>query len=62
MDNIKFIESDGNYVTFKAVNRSILARYKVYEVLELLPKKYFMRIHRSYIIAFKHIETVKKML
>tara|TARA_R110002126_G_scaffold124451_3_gene266430 strand:- start:8281 stop:8499 length:219 start_codon:yes stop_codon:yes gene_type:complete len=37
-----------------------LARYKISEVLELLPKKYFMRIHRSYIIAFKHIETVKK--
>lgn len=60
IDNIKYIESDGNYVTFKTVNRSILARYKISEVLELLPKKYFMRIHRSYIIALKHIETVKK--
>jgi len=60
IDNIKYIESDGNYVTFKTINRSILARYKISEVLELLPKKYFIRIHRSYIIALKHIETVKK--
>ncbi|MBE16129.1 MAG: DNA-binding response regulator, partial [Cytophagaceae bacterium] len=35
-------------------------RYKLSEVLELLPKEYFKRIHRSYIIALKHIETVKK--
>lgn len=60
IDNIKYIESDGNYVTFKTIDRSILARYKISEVLELLPEKYFTRIHRSYIIALKHIETVKK--
>lgn len=37
-----------------------MARYKLSEVLELLPKEYFTRIHRSYIVALKHIETVKK--
>lgn len=60
IQNIKYIESDGNYVTFNTVKRPILARYKLSEVLELLPKEYFERIHRSYIIALKHIETVKK--
>ena len=60
IQNIKYIESDGNYVTFHTVKRPILARYKLSEVLELLPKEYFKRIHRSYIIALKHIETVKK--
>ena len=60
IQNIKYIESDGNYVTFHTTKRSILARYKISEVLELLPKEYFTRIHRSYIIALKHIETVKK--
>jgi len=60
IQNIKYIESDGNYVTFNTVKRPILARYKLSEVLELLPKEYFKRIHRSYIIALKHIETVKK--
>ena len=60
IQNIKWIESDGNYVTFYTDKRPILARYKLSEVLELLPKEYFTRIHRSYIVALKHIETVKK--
>jgi len=60
VQNIKYIESDGNYVTFYTDKRPILARYKISEVLELLPKEYFTRIHRSYIVALKHIETVKK--
>ncbi len=58
--NIKHVESDGNYVTFYTDKRPILARYKLSEVLELLPKKYFSRIHRSFIVGLKHIETVKK--
>lgn len=60
IQNIKYIESDGNYVTFYTDKRPILARYKLSEVLELLPKEYFTRIHRSFIVALKHIETVKK--
>lgn len=60
IQNIKYVESEGNYVTFYTDKRPILARYKISEVLELLPKEYFTRIHRSYIIALKHIETVKK--
>lgn len=58
--NIKYIESDGNYVTFYTDKRPILARYKLSEVLDLLPKEFFTRVHRSYIVALKHIETVKK--
>jgi len=60
IQNIKYVESEGNYVTFHTDKRPILARYKISEVLELLPKEYFTRIHRSYIIGLKHIETVKK--
>ena len=60
IQNIKYIESDGNYVTFHNTKRNILARYKISEVKELLPQQSFIRIHRSYIIAIKHIETVKK--
>jgi len=60
VQNIKYIESDGNYVTFYTDKRPILARNKISEVLELLPAANFTRIHRSYIVALKHIETVKK--
>jgi two-component system, LytTR family, response regulator len=57
--NIKYIESDGNYVTFHTDNRPILARYKLSEVLELLPSSLFVRTHRSFVVALKQIETVK---
>jgi len=60
IQKIKYIESDGNYVTFYTTKRSVLARYKISEVLELLPQQYFVRIHRSYIVALKYIDTVKK--
>ena len=60
IQNIKYIESDGNYVTFHTTKRTILARYKLSEVKELLPQQFFVRIHRSFIIALKHVETVKK--
>ncbi|MDN3643058.1 LytTR family DNA-binding domain-containing protein [Lutimonas halocynthiae] len=60
IQNIKWIESDGNYVTFHTTKRSILARYKLSEVIDIIPKEQFVRIHRSYIVALKHIETIKK--
>ncbi len=60
IQNIKYIESEGNYVTFYTTKRSIVARYKLSEVVELIPKQLFVRIHRSYIVALKHIEIIKK--
>ena len=60
IQKIKYIKSDGNYVTFFTTTRAILARHKISEVLEMLPQKYFVRTHRSYIVALKYIETVKK--
>ena len=59
IQSIKYIESDGNYVTFHTDNRPILARYKLSEVLSLLPPHQFVRIHRSYAVALKHIVTIK---
>jgi DNA-binding LytR/AlgR family response regulator len=57
--SIMYIESDGNYVTFFTIKRAILARYKISEVLKLLPNKLFKRVHRSYIVGVDHIEIVK---
>ncbi|MEZ4944024.1 MAG: response regulator transcription factor [Cyclobacteriaceae bacterium] len=59
IQNLKYIESDSNYVTFHTDSRPILARYKLSEVMSLLPSHQFVRIHRSYVVALKYIETVK---
>ena len=58
--NIMYIESDGNYVTFYTTKRAILARYKISEVVALLPNQLFKRVHRSYIVGINHITIVKK--
>ena len=60
IQDIKYVESDGNYVTFYSTKRSTLARYKISEVINLLPKHLFARVHRSYIVAIKQIDIVKK--
>jgi len=59
IQDIKYIESESNYVTFHSNNKPILARYKLSEVLSLLPSHQFVRIHRSYAVALKHITTIK---
>jgi len=59
IQEIKYIESDSNYVTFYTNSKPILARYKLSEVLSLLPSHQFVRIHRSYAVALKHIVTIK---
>jgi DNA-binding LytR/AlgR family response regulator len=59
IQNIKGIETHANYLTYHTTKRSILARYKLTQVIHIIPKQLFVRIHRSYIVALKHIETIK---
>ena len=45
-DDIKYAESEGNYVTFFTQGKKIVGRYKLSEVADLLPQSQFIRIHR----------------
>jgi DNA-binding LytR/AlgR family response regulator len=60
INSIRYIESEGNYVTFYTSKNSVVARYKISEILNKLPSQLFARIHRSYIVALSHINIVKK--
>ena len=60
INSIRYVESEGNYVTFHTTKSAVVARYKISEILDKLPSQLFTRIHRSYIIALPHIEIVKK--
>lgn len=56
LSEILLLQSDGNYIHFYlAGNRKILARMTIAEALDLLPSEDFIRVHKSYIIAFLHI-------
>ena len=61
LDEILFVESDGNYSTlFLMDNQKILITKKLKEIDSLLPTKSFFRIHNSYIINLHKIKEFLK--
>ena len=61
MDDILFVESDGNYSTlFLIDNQKLLVTKKLKEIDNLLPNNNFFRIHNSYIINLNKIKEFLK--
>ncbi|RYF84870.1 MAG: response regulator transcription factor [Chitinophagaceae bacterium] len=57
LDEILYIESLKEYIRITTPNKSILTKYQLNEIEELLTTHHFLRIHRSYIVAKNKIET-----
>ncbi len=60
MNEILYAEGSGNYVQFVLSSRKIASRLTMSEAVALLPEKDFIRIHRSFIVAVKHIAKADK--
>ena len=61
LDEILFVESDGNYCTlFLVENQKLLVTKKLKEIDSLLPEDSFFRIHNSYIINLNKIKEFLK--
>ncbi len=60
LEEIFYIEADGNYLTLVLANRKILTRQTMPEMLQLLPAGQFIRVHRSYIVAIHKIERINR--
>ncbi|MDN3491922.1 LytR/AlgR family response regulator transcription factor [Winogradskyella bathintestinalis] len=61
VDDIVYIESDGNYSTlFLQSRKKIVVTKKLKEVDAILPEHYFFRIHNSYIINLNKIKAFIK--
>lgn len=57
IDDILFVESDGNYSTIVTTNKqNIVITKKLKEVDAILPEHYFFRIHNSFIINLNKIK------
>lgn len=57
IDDILFVESDGNYSTIiTAKQQKIVITKKLKEVNAILPEHYFFRIHNSYIVNLNKIK------
>jgi two-component system, LytTR family, response regulator len=56
LDEILFLESAGNYVSFVLKDKRILSRLSMQEALALLPTDKFTRVHRSFIVANNKVQ------
>ena len=59
-DDLLFIEGQHEYVTFHTKERRITALFALKDLEEMLPKDRFVRVHKSYIVSFKHIQELDK--
>lgn len=58
LEDIQYIEGLDDYVQIYLENKpKLVARISMKNMIELLPSDYFIRIHRSYIVPIKKIET-----
>lgn len=58
--DILYIEGSGPYITYITKTKKYMSLQTMVDVLESLPKKEFVRVHKSYIIALKHIAKVER--
>jgi len=60
LDDLLYIQSDGNYLTFREKTRKTLTRMTMKEAMESLPKNKFMRVHKSYLVNLNHVLKVER--
>ncbi|MCD2259201.1 LytR/AlgR family response regulator transcription factor [Psychroserpens luteolus] len=58
IDDILYLEKDGNYMVYHTLKKKILARETVSAALERLPET-FIQTHKSFIVSTTHIEVLK---
>ncbi|ADB41105.1 LytR/AlgR family response regulator transcription factor [Spirosoma linguale] len=60
LDELQYVESEGNYLTFQETGKKALTRMTITEAIDLLPADQFMRVHKSYIVALDRIEKIER--
>jgi DNA-binding LytR/AlgR family response regulator len=58
LDEILYIESMKEYIKVNTKNKTVLTKFKLSQVEEMLSENNFLRIHRSFIVAKDKIEAV----
>ncbi|EZH75627.1 transcriptional regulator [Aquimarina atlantica] len=59
IDTIQYIEAAGNYTKVITTTETITVREKISDLLESLPKDYFLQVHKSFAVAVKHIKSIE---
>ncbi|WP_036156213.1 LytR/AlgR family response regulator transcription factor [Maribacter forsetii] len=59
LNDILLVEAAGNYCKVILIEGQILIREKISDALEMLAEDKFIQVHKSFIVAKKHIETLE---
>ncbi len=57
--DILYLEKDGNYITVYLKDKKILIRENMGDIFDLVPQADFVRVHKSYVVAVKHITMIE---
>lgn len=60
LDEILYIEGAGNYWSFQLKDKKILSLFTYNEIIALLPKDEFIRIHKSFVVPKSKISIIEK--
>lgn len=58
VSNIMYLEAEGNYVRVHVKGRNFLVSRNLKYWEDKLPGKYFVRIHKSYLVNFEYIDNI----
>ncbi|MDN5284666.1 MAG: Two component transcriptional regulator, LytTR family [Mucilaginibacter sp.] len=59
ISDILFLEKDGNYISIVLRDKKILIRQNMADVFEVIPAQSFVRVHKSFVVAIRHIALVE---
>jgi len=59
ISDILYFEKDGNYITIHLKDRNILIRENMGDVFDLVPASDFIRVHKSFVVALRHITMIE---
>jgi len=59
INDILYLEKEGNYLTFFTKDRKILSRQNMKDVFEILDPEKFLRVHKSYVVGLQHMEVIE---
>lgn len=57
--DILYLEKEGNYITVHLKDRNILIRENMGDIFDLVPASDFIRVHKSFVVAVKHITMIE---
>jgi two-component system LytT family response regulator len=59
INEILYLEKDGNYITVHLKDKKILIRENMADIFNIIPPEEFIRIHKSFVVAIKHISMIE---